>query len=111
MPEKGSKLHKEFEYKVIKEVEKVHKKVYKTFKITHEPENKLTATIQDNNKYVVCISTLKQALNHGLKLQKVHRVIEFNQSAWLKPHIDKNTALRKVTKNEFEKMLVLQRKC
>ena len=111
LAEKRSKLHKEFEYKVSKEVEKAHKKVYKTFNITPEPENKLIATIQDKNKYVICISTLKQALNHGLKLQKVHRVIEFNQSAWLKPYIDKNTALRKVTKNEFEKMLVLQRKC
>ena len=44
---------------------------------------KLIATIQDKNKYDVCISTLKQALNHGLKLRKVHKVIEFNQSAWL----------------------------
>ena len=81
----------------------MHKKVYKTFNITHEPENKLIATIQDKNKYVVCISTLKQAFNHGLRLKKVHRVIEFNQSAWLKPYIDKNTALRKLAKNEFEK--------
>ena len=103
LPEKTSKLHKEFEYKVSKEVEKAHKKVYKTFNITHEPKNKLIATIQDKNKYIVCISTLKQALNHGLRLKKVHRVIEFTHSAWLKPYIDKNTALRKIAKNEFEK--------
>ena len=77
--------------------------MYKTFNITHEPENKLIATIQDKNRHVACISTLKQALNHGLKLQKVYRVIEFTQSAWLKPHIDKSTALRKLAKNEFEK--------
>ena len=101
--ERKSKLHEKFEYKVSKEVEKAHKKVYKTFNITPEPENKLIATIQDKNKYVICISTLKQALNHGLKLQKVHRVIEFNQSAWLKPYIDKNTALRNLAKNDFEK--------
>ena len=82
--QKKSKLHKEFEYKVSKEVEKTHKKVYKTFNITPEPENKLIATIQNKNKYVICISILKQALNHGLKSQKVHEVIEFNQSAWLK---------------------------
>ena len=77
--------------------------MYKTFNITHEPENKLIATVQDKNKYVVNISTLKQALNHGLRFQKVHRVIEYNQSNWLKPYIDKNTALRKLAKNEFEK--------
>ena len=35
-------------------------------------------------KYVVHIKSLKQALNHGLKLKRVHRVIEFNQNAWLK---------------------------
>ena len=54
-------------------------------------------------KYVVNISTLKQALNHGLILAKVHRVIEFNQSNWLEPYIDKNTKLRAKAKNEFEK--------
>ena len=46
---------------------------------------------------------LKQALNHGLILKEVHRVIQFNQEAWLKPYIDMNTKLRKEAKNEFEK--------
>ena len=110
LPEKRHKLHKEFEHKVTKEVEKAHKKVYKTLNITPEPENKLTATIQDKNKYVVNISSLKLALKHGLRLQKVHRVIEYNQSDWLKPFIDKNTALRKLAKNEFEKENVRKRK-
>ena len=54
-------------------------------------------------KYVVHISILKQALNHGLKLKKVHRVIEFNQKAWLKKYIDINTELRKKASNDFEK--------
>ena len=52
--------------------------------------------------YVVHISALKQALNHGLELEKVHRVIMFKQKAWLKPYIDKNTQLRTNAKNEFE---------
>ena len=54
-------------------------------------------------KYVVHIKSLKQALNHGLKFKKVHRIIKFNQEAWLKPYIDMNTELRKLVKNDFEK--------
>ena len=48
---------------------------------------------------------MKQALNHGLKLKKVHRIIEFNQKARLKPYIDINTELRKLAKDDFEKDL------
>ena len=49
------------------------------------------------------IRVLKQALNHGLVLRKVHRIIQFNQKDWLKPYIDMNTKLRKEAKNDFEK--------
>ena len=53
--------------------------------------------------YVIHIRALKQALNHGLIFKKVHRVIQFNQEAWLKPYIDMNTELRTEAKNDFEK--------
>ena len=65
--------------------------------------SELVCNVQDKENYVVHISALKQALNHGLKLTKVHRVIEFRQEAWLKPYIDMNTELRKKAKNDFEK--------
>ena len=66
---------------------------------------KLVCNLYDQKKYVVHINSLKQALNHGLKLKKIHRIIEFNQEAWLKPYIDMNTELRKLARNDFEKYL------
>ena len=66
---------------------------------------KLVCNLYNKKKYVAHINTLKQALNHGLKFKKIHRVIEFNQEAWLKPYNDMNTELRKLAKNDFEKDL------
>ena len=64
---------------------------------------KLVCNLNDKKNYVVHINALKQALDHGLKLRKVHRVIEFDQEAWLKEYIDVNTELRKKATNDFEK--------
>ena len=64
---------------------------------------KLVCNLYDKKSYVVHIRSSKQALNHGLILKKVRRVIQFNQEAWLKPYIDMNTELRKQAKNDFEK--------
>ena len=64
---------------------------------------KLVCNIHDKENYVVHIRALKQALNHGLIPKKVHRVIQFNQKAWIKPYIDMNTKLRTEAKNDFEK--------
>ena len=64
---------------------------------------KLVCNLFNKKKYVAHINTLKQALNHGLKFKKNHRVIEFNQEARLKPYTDMNTELRKLAKNDFEK--------
>ena len=56
---------------------------------------KLIFSIENKEKYVMHIRALQQALNHGLVLRNVHRVIKFNQEAWLKPYIDMNTKLRR----------------
>ena len=42
--------------------------------------------------------SLKLALNDGLALKKVARVIKFNQKSWLEPYIDMNTELKKKKK-------------
>ena len=49
------------------------------------------------------IQNLKHAFNHGLILKIFHRVIKFNQKAWLKAYIDMNTKLIQKAKNNFEK--------
>ena len=72
-------------------------------KMEIDKTQKLVCNLHDKKKYVVHISILKQALDHGLKLKKVHRVIEFNQEAWLKKYIDMNAELRKKSSNDFEK--------
>ena len=61
----------------------------------------LICNLSNKKKYVMHVNSLKQALNHGLKLKKIHRVIEFNKKEWLKPYIDMNTELSKVAKNDF----------
>ena len=69
-----------------------------------EKVEKLVCGIEDKEKYVIHIRALKQALNHGLILKELNRVIKFNQEAWLKSYIDMNTKLRKEAKNELERI-------
>ena len=64
---------------------------------------KLVCNLYNKKNYVVHIRSLKQALNHELILNKVHRVIQFYQEAWLKPYIDMNSEYKKNAKNTFEK--------
>ena len=66
-------------------------------------EKKLVPNLKDKKEYVVHIKALDQALKHGFKLKKVHQVIEFRQSKWMKAYVMLNTRLRKDAKNEFEK--------
>ena len=49
--------------------------------------NKFVCDFYGKKNYVVYIKDLKQALNHGSILKKVHRVTQFNQKAWMKPYI------------------------
>ena len=79
------------------------KQIQKKFNISTGLVHKLIPTLNDKQKYVLHYRNLQLYLDLGLKLKKVHRVLEFNQSPWLKQYIDFNTQKRTHAKNSFEK--------
>ena len=52
---------------------------------------KLVPNFFDKEKYVLRHENLQFYLSLGLKLKKIHRLLQFNQSQWLKPYIEFNT--------------------
>ena len=64
---------------------------------------KLVPNLRDKKNYVIHIQALNQALQHGLRLDGIHRAIEFDQLPWLKTYIDFNTQLRTAATDDFEK--------
>ena len=96
----------EVDFKYLKRLHELHSDLpFLSERMEVNKCKKLVHNLFNKKKYVAHINALKQVLNHGLKLKKIHRVIEFNQKEWVKPYIDMNTELRKAAKNDFEKDL------
>ena len=64
---------------------------------------KLIPNLYYKRKYIIHIRALKQALDHGLVLERIHRCIRSKQSPWMKEYIDFNINLRTAAKNDFAK--------
>ena len=74
-------------------------------RLSNNPVEKLTQNLRNKTNYIVHYRNLQFYLEMGMKLTKIHRVMEFDQSRWLKPYIDFNTVKRQAAKNAFEKDL------
>ncbi|KAL9972954.1 hypothetical protein ACROYT_G019355 [Oculina patagonica] len=98
-------------YPLAPEKKKINKEMFspyqnKTIKNLdlHPPDTeKLVLTLEDKTNYVVHYRNLQFYLKQGMKLKKVHRVLEFEQEAWMEPYIRMNTEFRKEAKSDFEK--------
>ena len=64
---------------------------------------KLVPNLMDKSRYVLHYRNLQLYLSLGMKITKVHKVLQFNQSPWMQPYIQKNTQLRTAATNDFEK--------
>ena len=65
--------------------------------------NKLIPNLYDKKNYICHIKNLQLYVDLGLKIKKIHRILEFDQKPWMKSYIEFNTELRKKATNAFEK--------
>lgn len=67
---------------------------------------KLICSLYDKKNYFIHYLHLKLALRHGLILEKIHRIVKFQQSFWLRDYLVFCTELRKVAKTEIESLVI-----
>ena len=74
--------------------------------LTMPNTEKLVLTLEDKEKHVVHYKNLQFYLSQGMRLIKVHRVIEFNQEPWMEPYITMNTEFRKQAKTILKQTFI-----
>ena len=64
----------------------------------------------NKNNYVIHYRNLQQYLELGMKLKKIHKILKFKQSDWMRPYFDFNTDERKESTKESDKTIENLRK-
>jgi hypothetical protein len=108
-PKELHDLHNEYPYcpeQVLVEDEMLSdysKRIAKEHGIKNGKYRKLIPTLGRKENYVIHERNLRQAIDAGLVLTKIHRVLEFNQKPWIQDYIEFNTKKRQLAENDFEK--------
>lgn len=90
------------DYPFCAERQKLSDEAVKIVGLDKNNHEKLLLTLYDKKNYVIDYRMLKLAIQHGLILKKVHRIMKFKQSCWAKPYIDLNVELRTKATNKFQ---------